>query len=62
MKDFAKLAIPLYRITGKQKFRWGQEEAGAFEEIKKALTTAPVLALPIIQTPLFLTQTRRTTL
>ena len=46
VKDFSKLAEPLYRITGKRKFVWGLDQQVAFHAIKEALTQPPVLGLP----------------
>ena len=45
LKDFAALAIPLYRITGKQAFRWEATQQVAFESIKKQLMEAPILTI-----------------
>ncbi len=44
--NFAKLAEPMYRVTGKQKFKWEQEQKDAFNSLKSALTRAPVFVLP----------------
>ena len=46
VRDFAELAQPLYCLTGKKQFRWEDKEHKAFEALKTALTTPPVLALP----------------
>ncbi|CDO77880.1 hypothetical protein BN946_scf184690.g1 [Trametes cinnabarina] len=46
IKDFAKIATPLNRLTGLAEWTWGQDEQTAFEGIKKAITSAPVLAIP----------------
>ncbi len=47
IKDFAKLALPLHRLTGKLvPFEWSQEAQTAFEALKDALCTAPVMKLP----------------
>jgi hypothetical protein len=46
IKDYALLAAPLYELTGKNPFHWQPVHQTAFEEIKKALTNAPVLGLP----------------
>ncbi|XP_070564472.1 uncharacterized protein [Ptychodera flava] len=46
IKNFANLAAPLYMITGKQAFRWEEEQQAAFESIKAALLSPPVLAMP----------------
>ena len=46
IKDHALVAAPLYSITGKNKFAWTVVQQQAFEDIKKLLTSAPVLALP----------------
>ena len=43
---YAQLAFPLYRLTGKKPFLWGQEQQAAFDALNKALTSPPVLALP----------------
>ena len=46
IKSFARHAVPLYRLTGKHAFLWHQDHQEAFEELKKALTSPPVLGLP----------------
>ena len=46
IKDYAAIAVPLYRITGKQPFHWGIDQQHAFEEIKDRLTEAPILTMP----------------
>lgn len=40
------MASPLNRLTGKKPYMWGQEQQDAFSNLKLALTTTPVLALP----------------
>ena len=46
VKNFSKLAEPLYSVVGKHKFRWKEEQSAAFHALKEALTNPPVLALP----------------
>ncbi len=46
IKDYARIAIPLYQLTGKQPFHWDGDQEEAFSALKKALTSAPVLGLP----------------
>ena len=46
VRNFAGLAQPLYCLTGKKHFKWGDKEQKAFQALKTALTTPPVLALP----------------
>ncbi|MES9880179.1 MAG: RNase H-like domain-containing protein [Sedimenticola sp.] len=46
VKDFANIAEPLFRVVGKNGFQWGEEQQGAFNALKHALTHPPVLALP----------------
>ena len=47
IKDFAKISAPLTRLTKKNlAFAWDIECEIAFQRLKRALTTAPVLALP----------------
>ena len=47
VKDFAAIAKPLHRLTEKTvKFKWTNECQTAFEEIRRRLVTAPILAFP----------------
>ncbi|KAL8110718.1 hypothetical protein AgCh_026455 [Apium graveolens] len=47
VKDFAKIATPLTKLTRKnEKFNWTEKCEESFQELKKRLVTAPVLALP----------------
>ena len=47
IKDYARMAAPLTNLLKKREpFRWGPEETQAFQQIKQALTTAPILAHP----------------
>ena len=44
MKGFAAIAKPLTNLTRKDKdFTWGTEEEAAFNKLKEALTSAPIL-------------------
>ena len=47
VKDYAKIAKPLIDLTKKdQKFIWREEQQEAFEELKRSLTSYPILRLP----------------
>jgi hypothetical protein len=47
MKDFSKIAKPMTKLLEKNKaFEWTQECQASFEELKKRLTSSPVLILP----------------
>ena len=55
VKDFSKRARPLTELTRQDvAFRWGEEEESAFEDLKEALTTEPVLTLPDFTKPFIL--------
>jgi len=47
VKNFAKVALPMNRLTRKdEKWKWGEEQQTAFEQLKSVFTTRPVLATP----------------
>ena len=47
VQAFSSIAKPLTRLTGKEvPFLWDEHTERAFNKLKEALTTAPVLALP----------------
>ena len=47
VKDFSKIASPLYSLTSKESpFQWTLECQRAFESLKRLLATAPILAYP----------------
>ena len=53
--DFGRRAGPLTELTKKSvSFHWGEEQQTAFEDLKKALTSEPVLALPDFTKPFIL--------
>ena len=50
VKGFADIARSLHNLTRKgAAFIWKKEQANAFIALKKALTTAPVLAYPLAE-------------
>jgi hypothetical protein len=47
IKDFSHIACPLHALTWKaSKWKWGEPQQTAFEALKCAVTTAPVLVFP----------------
>jgi hypothetical protein len=49
INDFSKIAKPMTRLLEKSKdFNWTEECQASFEELKKRVTSAPVLILPDI--------------
>jgi len=46
IKEFGAMAAPLTRLLKKEGWMWTDEAAGAFQQLKEALTSAPILALP----------------
>jgi hypothetical protein len=47
IKDFSKIAKPMMKLLEKNKaFEWTTECQASFEELRKCLTSAPVLVLP----------------
>ena len=55
VKDFAVVAKPLHRLTEKTaRFEWTEDAQAAFEELRRRLVTAPVLAFPDYSRPFVL--------
>ena len=47
VRDFATIARPLHRLTEKTApFKWANQCQGAFEKLRRRITSAPVLAYP----------------
>src|SRR5712675_831467 len=46
IKGFSKIAKPMTELTGKQEWRWGQEQKVAFSKLKNLILARPVLAMP----------------
>lgn len=51
IKSYATIAAPLVHLTTREPFNWNPQAQAAFEQLKLALSTAPVLALPNFQLP-----------
>ena len=48
IKSFSDVASPLYKLIEKETvFAWTEQCKEAFDELKRRLTTAPILAYPI---------------
>ena len=46
VQDFSRIAGPMSRLTQKKvKFEWTKKVEASFQELKKRLTTTPVLAI-----------------
>lgn len=46
VKNYSKIAWPLAQQLKKDSFQWDQAASSAFEQLKSAMTTVPVLAVP----------------
>jgi hypothetical protein len=52
--DYSKIAAPLTHLTWKDKFVWDEKAKEAFETLKKAFTSAPILVHADSSKPFFL--------
>jgi hypothetical protein len=49
--NFSSIAAPLHALTSVNKvFQWGGKQQKAFDTLKEKISSAPVLALPDLQT------------
>ena len=47
VKDFARVALPMNKLTRKEeKWRWEEEQQKAFQQLKEIFTSKPMLATP----------------
>lgn len=51
IRGYATIAAPLVKLTTKDPFQWTPQAQSAFEDLKAALSSAPVLTLPNFQMP-----------
>jgi hypothetical protein len=54
IKGYATICQPLHQALKKDSFVWGEAQQIAFDTLKDAMTTPPLLALPNFQIPLIL--------
>ncbi|PNX78745.1 retrotransposon-related protein, partial [Trifolium pratense] len=54
IKSYAKIASPLTDLLKKEAYEWNVNAEMAFQQLKAAITSAPVLALPDFQKPFVL--------
>ncbi|KAA0056594.1 Retrovirus-related Pol polyprotein from transposon 297 family [Cucumis melo var. makuwa] len=51
VKNYGNIAAPLTKLLQKNGFHWGEDATAAFESLKQAMISVPVLALPDFSLP-----------
>lgn len=51
IKNYGEISIPLTKLLQKDQFNWGHEVAHSFQQLKQAIASTPVLALPNFSQP-----------
>jgi Reverse transcriptase (RNA-dependent DNA polymerase)/RNase H-like domain found in reverse transcriptase/Integrase zinc binding domain/Chromo (CHRromatin Organisation MOdifier) domain len=46
IQDYSKVARPLFDLTGKAEFKWGEDQDEAFNELRRRITSTPILIFP----------------
>ncbi|MCI43430.1 hypothetical protein A2U01_0064667, partial [Trifolium medium] len=54
IQSYPKIASPLTDLLKKEAYKWDDKAEQAFQQLKLAMTTAPVLALPNFKLPFIL--------
>jgi hypothetical protein len=54
IQDYSKIVTPLTRLTYKDKLEWSEGTNQAFQNLKIAFTTAPIMIHPDVSKPFFL--------
>ena len=54
IKSFARIAMPIYDVAKQEHFEWTEAAQLAFDELKEALCSSPVLKLPRPELPFIL--------
>jgi hypothetical protein len=54
VQGYASICRPLHDVLKKNSFIWTDQQQSAFEALKKAMTTPPVLILPNFTLPFYL--------
>jgi hypothetical protein len=54
INDYSKIVAPLIRLTGKKKISWNDQTQEAFDSLKKAFSSAPILIHVDFSKPFFL--------
>lgn len=54
IKEYGRIRKPLTNLLRKGNFKWDEKATLAFEELKDAMTKAPVLAMPNFKIPFIL--------